>query len=107
MNLLPAPPRLLLLAPPREIRIGSLVRFTEKYVRGMRGTYEWQHWALVYGNGVGRVRNIKIWGGKTKPSAQIDFPHRMECHALDAVELALDTERTVSVLRTGHVFLAA
>lgn len=100
---LPAPPRQLLLAPPMDIRVGSFVRFKESVVRD-RGGNNWNHWARAYGNGVGIVRNIKIWGGNASTTAQIDFPHRMECHRLEDIELARDADRAMSMLKHGPMY---
>ena len=100
MLALPAPPRLLLLPPPpqREIGVGSFVKFSKEFF--VRQGWNYSHWAHRYGNGVGRVRAVN----NDFKTAQIDFPHRMECHGLKYIELATEAERTVSNLKHGPVY---
>jgi hypothetical protein len=91
---LPAPQRPLLLPPPREIRVGSFVKFSKEFF--VRQGWNHSHWAHRYGNGVGRVRAVH----SEYKTAQIDFPHRMECHSLKYIESAYCTCRT-QPLRSG------
>ncbi len=100
---LPAPPPVLLLAPPRDIRIGSFVRFKKSALAQYWGCNN-QHWAKRYGNGVGIVRRIHDWGAKRKTTVAVDFPHRLEVHYLEEVELAHDATRAMSMLKWGPMY---
>jgi hypothetical protein len=52
---------------------------------------------------VGVVRKIHRWDAK-RVTAQVDFPHRMECHYLHCFERVSNADRTIAILKHGMVF---
>jgi hypothetical protein len=99
---LPAPPRVLLLSPPRDIKVGSFVRFTKKFCETHSGS-DWGHWAKVYGNGVGIVLSVHVWD-KMETTARVAFPHRTECWGVSSFELDHNADRAMAVLKWGPTY---